>query len=77
MNGNRLTVKTWQALTVVVMWWSLALAQQASNLVKPRMAGVAVASQFGEWTVMADGPITGSGQPEAVSLRTAAFTLRW
>jgi hypothetical protein len=54
---------------------AVAAAQQASNFAKPRVAGRALASQFGKWSVMADGPILGNGQAETVRLRASAFTL--
>ena len=50
-------------------------AQQPSDLVKPRVAGQALASQFGRWTMMADGPILATGEPEAARLESSAFTL--
>lgn len=34
-----------------------------------------MASEFGKWRVMADGPIAGSGQPETATLRSGTFTL--
>jgi hypothetical protein len=52
-----------------------AAAQQPSNFAKPRVAGRALASQFGAWSVMADGPILGTGAPETARLRSSAFTL--
>ncbi len=59
----------------VMLLAACAAAQQASNFAKPRVAGRALASQFGKWNAMADGPILGDGQPETVRLRSAAFTL--
>jgi len=50
-------------------------AQVPSDLVKPRVAGQALASQFGLWTEKADGPILGNGLVETAVLEDRGFTL--
>lgn len=67
---------TLRALAWVGLGLALGVAaQQPSDLVKPRVAGQALASQFGKWTMMADGPVLAKGQPETATLESSAFTL--
>lgn len=52
-------------------------AQAQSNAAKPRVAGLAVASEFGQWSAEAEGPVQGTGRPEGITIEGAAavFTL--
>lgn len=52
-----------------------ALAQ--ANASKPRVAGLAIASEFGRWSAQAQGPVQGTGEPEGITIEgaVATFTL--
>lgn len=64
------TSKVLIALAVIA---GAAAAQ--SNFVKPRIAGQVIASQFGQWSSIASGPIISSGSPQTVTLESRTFTL--
>ncbi|MGH9482353.1 MAG: hypothetical protein ACRD1L_09705, partial [Terriglobales bacterium] len=65
------------AFVLLASLWRCGAAQTpaagGSNLAKPRMAGVAIASEFGQWSGYARGPILPPGG--TVTVTSSAFTL--